>query len=230
MTRILFQGDSITDGGRIKTAEVTWDKNHQIGHSYVFSIAATLGRKYPGKYEFINRGVAAHGVYRTAERWQTDTLDENPDILSILLGINDDYKNVHDGIYPEGVEAHLERFEEQYRQLLSSAKENNPKLKIIMMEPFFLAVKNPEEHYANFWKVFARRQEIVRKLANEFDAIFVPVQKPLEALVKESAPILAANGYDALPAAYWLWDNIHPTEAMHGFLAELWLEAAKPIL
>lgn len=230
MTRILFQGDSITDGNRSKKVEERWDKNHQIGHSYVFSITATLGRKYPGKYEFINRGVSGHGVDRVAQRWQTDTLDENPDILSILLGINDDYKNLHDGIYPEGVEAHLEHFEAQYRSLLTSARAQNPALKIIIMEPFFLAVKNPEEHYADFRKVFVRKQEIIRQIASDFDAIFVSVQKPLEELVKESAPLLAVNGYTSSPASYWLWDNVHPTEAMHGFLAELWLEAAKPIL
>ena len=40
MIRILFQGDSITDGNRYKTEESRWDLNHQIGHSYAHIIAA----------------------------------------------------------------------------------------------------------------------------------------------------------------------------------------------
>ena len=59
MIHILFQGDSITDGNRHKKIEQRWDLNHQIGHSYVYLIAAALGRKFPGRYHFINRGVSA---------------------------------------------------------------------------------------------------------------------------------------------------------------------------
>ena len=61
-------------------------------------------------------------------------------------------------------------------------------------------------------------------------AVFIPVQKRLEGLVADSAASLAANGCDTDPCAYWLWDGVQPTEAMHGFLAELWLRAAVDVL
>ena len=221
MTRILFQGDSITDGGRLKPAESRWDLNHQIGHSYVFPIVAELGRKYPGKYTCINRGLSADTVETIADRWQSDTLDEHPDILSMLLGINGG--RAFEGKTPEEAEMLLQDFDRGYRALLDRALEQNPELKLILMEPFSTLGED-------FMAVLSRKQAIVREIAREYGAIFIPTQKRLEELVRATAPILAVNGWEGDPAAYWLWDGVHPTEAFHGYLAELWLAAAEPIL
>ena len=228
MIRILFQGDSITDGNRVRNAEKVGDFNHHIGHSYVFVVTGTLGRKYPGRYTFINRGVSGDTVEKIASRWQTDTLDEHPDVLSLLLGINGN--GAFDGFFPEGVDEHLKRFDTQYRDLLTSAREQNPALKIIMMEPFALPVGRPENHYDDFMKVFAIKQDIIRHIAEDYGAVFIPIQKRLELLVAETSPILKAAGCPTDPYKYWLWDGVHPTEAMHNFLAEMWLEATVAIL
>ena len=228
MIRILFQGDSITDGGRLRPIESRWDLNHQIGHSYVYPIVGELGRRSPGKYVCINRGISGDTVAGIGNRWQTDTLDEHPDILSILLGINGNGKL--DGQYPEGVEAHLSKFDADYRTLLDSARAQNPDLQLIIMEPFALPVGNVKEHFEAFMAVFSRKQAIIRRIAEDYGAIFIPIQKRLEALVAETAPILIANGSDTDPNAYWMWDGIHPTESLHHYMAELWLEAAAPLL
>ena len=228
MIRILFQGDSITDGNRYKTPESRWDLNHQIGHSYAYIVASILGAKNPGKYIVINRGVSSDCVDRAAMRWQTDTLDEKPDILSILLGINGNGE--YDGYYPEGVEAHLEHFDKTYRSLLDSALSQNPDLKIVIIEPFILPVGRYKEHYNVFMSIFARKQKLIKRMAEDYGAIFIPIQERLEKLVAESAPVLVANGCDTDPNEYWVWDGVHPTESMHGFIAELWLDATKEIL
>ena len=228
MIRILFQGDSITDGNRYKDPSTRWDLNHQIGHSYAYLIAAHFGRKYPGKYYFINRGVSGDCIDKAAKRWEADTLGEHPDVLSVLLGINEQANR--DGNYPEGAEAHLEHFDKTYRELLDSAREQNPALKLVILEPFFLPVGKYIEHYHDFMKVFVRKQAIIKKIAEDYGAIFIPIQKRLEALVEEYAPILKANGCDTDPNAYWLWDGVHPTEAMQGFIAELWIEATKDLM
>ena len=229
MIRILFQGDSITDGNRLKDPMARWDLNHQIGHSYVFNIAGDLGRRSPGKYRFINRGVSGDTVAKTAERWQTDTLDENPDILSVLLGINGNGENLS-GKYPEGEDEHMRQFDLGYRSLLDAARAQNPDLKIILIEPFVLPAGKWKTQIYGFIPVFRRKQEIVRKIAEDYNAVFVPVQAELERLAAETAPVLKANGCDIDPYAYWLWDGVHPTEPMHSFLADLWLEAAGDIL
>jgi len=228
MIRILFQGDSITDGNRYKDPNSRWDLNHQIGHSYVFTVAGTLGRQSPGKYAFINRGVSGDSVESIARRWQQDTIDEKPDVLSLLLGVNGN--GAFDGVYPEGLDVHLLNFEQGYHRLLEDARKDNPDLKIILVEPFVLPVGVVKVHYDAFQPVFARKQQIVRQIAADFGAVFVPVQEKLDALVRETAAALSAAGCDTDPNAYWLWDGIHPTEAMHSFLADLWMEKAKDIL
>jgi lysophospholipase L1-like esterase len=78
--------------------------------------------------------------------------------------------------------------------------------------------------------VFQRKQAIIRQIASDFDAVFVPVQEKLNALVMETEPKLTESGCRTDPYAYWLWDGVHPTEPMHGFLAELWLETAAEVL
>lgn len=228
MIRILFQGDSITDGNRLKPVESRWDLNHQIGHSYVYPIVGRLGFMYPGKYTFINRGISGDTVDKAAARWQRDTLDENPDILSVLLGVNGNGR--FEGTYPEGLEEHMRRFDETYRSLLTSAREHNPALRIILIEPFILPCGNPKAHYDICLPIFNRKQDIIRRIAEDFGAVFVPIQKDLEKLVEKTAPVLLENGCETDPYAYWLWDGVHPTEPMHWFIAEKWLAAAADIL
>lgn len=227
MIRVLFQGDSITDGNRYKDPASRWDLNHQIGHSYVFHIAGTLGKRFPGKYTFINRGVSGDTVETIRKRWQQDTLDEKPDMMSLLLGINGN--GSFDGTYPEGTEAHLQNFDRGYRQLLETARAGNPGLKLIIIEPFALPVGQVKTHYEAFRPVFLRKQQLIRQIAEDFGAVFVPVQERLEQLAAESAPSLTMFGWATDPCAYWLWDGIHPTEPTHTFLAELWLEATKDL-
>ena len=228
MIRILFQGDSITDGNRYKTEESRWDLNHQIGHSYAYIIAARLGSRYPGKYHFINRGISGDCVDKVAQRWQVDTLDEKPDVLSILLGINGNRD--YDGYFPEGVEAQLAHFDKTYRSLLDSARSQNPSLRVVIIEPFVLPVGRYATHYDDFIAVFERKQGIIKQIAEDYGAVFIPIQKRLEKLVSESEATLHANGCNVDPMKYWLWDGVHPTEAMHGLIAELWLEAAEGLL
>ena len=221
--KILFQGDSITDGNRYKDPQMRWDLNHQIGMSYVFNIVGTLGLKYPGKYQIVNRGVSGDNLEKIALRWQVDTLDEHPDVLSLLVGINGNGN--FDGEYPEGVQVHLRKFDEAYRALLCAARDDNSDLKLVLIEPFALPVGRCKEHYDAFMQVFRQKQQIIRKIALDFDAIFIPVQNKLDTMVAETAPQLSTDPY-----AYWLWDGIHPTETMHAFLANLWLEGTSEII
>lgn len=226
--RIVFQGDSITDGNRYKEVERRWDKNHQIGHSYVFHIAGVLGRRAPGVYQCINRGVSGDSVESITLRWQKDTLDEKPDLLSLLLGINPIGRT--GAPFMQDLDAHLQAFESGYRELLAQARAQNPALKLIMLEPFALPVGNLQENFDAFENFLCGRQAIVRQIADDVGAVFVPVQQPLNDLLRKTAPQLSANGWEGDPGTFWLWDGIHPTEQMHHFLAELWLEGARNLL
>ena len=229
MITILFQGDSITDGNRLKDPASRWDLNHQIGHSYVFNIVGTLGRRYPGKFRFVNRGLSGDHVKSIEARWQADTLDEHPDILSLLLGINGnrfpDNRQLYEGT-PEEIEENLREFDEGYRRLLDSVLAQKPGTKLILIEPFSLPVGAYKVHYEGLLPIFPKKQEMVRRIAEDYGAVWIPVQKTLNRLVDETAAVFARDMIDLDPMAYWLWDGVHPTEPMHCVIADLWLAGA----
>jgi len=199
---ILFQGDSITDGNRGRNT----DPNHILGHGYAFSIASMLGSKYPErKLSFVNKGVSGDKISDLASRWQADAIDLKPDLVSILVGIND----IHAEINHRKSNA---AFESQYRQVLDETTRALPDALIVLAEPFILAVgmvnNDPEK-----WKTeVVAAQQAVRKLVKEYDALLIPYQQMFNDACKFA------------PAEYWIWDGIHPTYNGHGLMASLWMK------
>ena len=207
--RILFQGDSITDGNRYKDKASAWDLNHQIGHAYPYVIAATLGARFPERhFNFINRGVSGNQIAQLFGRWKEDALLLRPDVVSVLVGVNDQSET---GSEPE-------RYERIYRALLREAREANPAVRFVVMEPFIL----PVGQWAADWesKIAKMRlyQAAAARVAADFGAVFVPLQARFLALAR------------AYGAPYWIWDGVHPTEAGHGVIAFEWMERTEEIL
>ncbi|MGE5448716.1 MAG: SGNH/GDSL hydrolase family protein [Bacteroidales bacterium] len=201
---ILFQGDSITDGNRGRNA----DPNHIMGHGYQFSVASRWGAEYPEKdFHFFNRAISGNKVIDLAARWQADTLDLKPDILSILVGVNDSTSVLFDWkpVVP------VEEYEKVYRQLLDQAKTALPEIMFVLCEPFILPVGNVKDNWDRYRADIAKRQAVVRKLAQEYDAIFVPFQEVFDKAIKKA------------PASYWIWDGVHPTVAGHELMAREWI-------
>jgi lysophospholipase L1-like esterase len=189
-TRVLFQGDSITDGNRGRSA----DPNHILGHGYAFIIAARHGAAFPEhKLDFANRGVSGNTVLDLEKRWAKDTLALKPDLLSVMIGVNDQSRNVT-----------LEAYEATYDKLLIDARAQNPKLKLVLMEPF---VRHPGKPVP---EGIVARQAIVAKLAQKHGAALVKLQK----LFDDAAAKTADD--------YWVWDSVHPTYRGHQLLADEW--------
>jgi lysophospholipase L1-like esterase len=213
MMKILFQGDSITDGMRYKDPANAWDKNHQIGHSYLYVINALLGSRFPERgYEFINRGISGNKVLDLLNRWETDAIEINPDVLSILIGTNDVCY-----YFPEDAEdLEMNGFRERYDTILSRSREKNPALRLILLEPFGYVEEQEAEGTVEIRTTKLRNaQRIVRELAEKYHAVFVPLQEVFD------------KAREQYPSRYWIWDGIHPTEAGHGLIAEEWLRATK---
>ena len=81
---VLFQGDSITDADRAR------DVPDSLGCGYAAVTAALLGVSYPERrITFVNRGLNGNRISDIRARAQKDILDIKPDVLSILVGIND---------------------------------------------------------------------------------------------------------------------------------------------
>ena len=200
-SRILFQGDSITD---MKRGRGT-DPNHILGHSYVFILAAKHRAGFPDlDLDFVNRGVSGNTVLNLRDRWQTDTLDLKPDILSVLIGVNDNGRNVP-----------FDEFEQVYDQLLTDARKANPKLKLVLCEPFGLPSGSKKQSWEAWYDGIQKRQKIVAKLAEKHGATLVKFQAALDAAT------------DRASAEFWIWDGVHPTYAGHQILADAWEQAVR---
>lgn len=202
---ILFQGDSITDGGRWKGK----DWNHIMGQGYAFIVAGKIGYKYPSqRYLFVNRGVSGNKVTDLAERWEEDTIAIKPDILSILIGVNDTMANVGGN-----KSFSSDSYEDGYRKLLQKTKEKLPETKFVIGEPFLLPVGWVKDKWSQYLEALIPRQKIARQLAKEFNAAFVPYQELLTAAAKKSSEDT------------WLWDGVHPMPAGHELMADAWIKA-----
>lgn len=208
--KILFQGDSVTDGNRSRNN----DWNHVMGHGYAYTVASKLWHDHPDKgFYFYNRGVSGNQVSDLAVRWQNDAIDIKPDWLSILVGINDTEA------YIKGNQAlTAERFETDYRNLLRLTREQLPDTRLILGEPFILPVGRVKDRLALYESEVSKRQQVVKKLSAEFGALFIPYQSAF------------TKALDKAPADYWIWDGIHPMPAGHELMARLWLEVVGPEL
>jgi len=207
-SRLLFQGDSITD---MKWGRNEKDRNHYLGHSYVFLLASRMGVDMPEvQLDFYNRGNSGNAVAQLRKRWQTDAIDMKPDLLSILIGTND----VGQGL------RHPERsftpaaFEADYRFILDASRKANPELRLVLLDPFVL----PTGGLMNA-RVCAIRREatdklrvVVAKLAKEYDAVHIKTQAIFDKAAKEVSP------------EYWMWDGIHPLPQGHELIARHWLQ------
>lgn len=201
MKTILFQGDSITDAGRIR------ENPASLGWGYPQFVAGRLGLEQPGAFRVLNRGVSGDRVVDIYARMKRDILNLKPDVLSILVGVNDVW---HELEVENGVSA--PKFRKIYRMLLEEVRESLPKTKIVLMEPFVAAGSATNAHFDYFTREVGQRAEAVAALAAEYDLPLICLQQALDAMGKD------------LPEDWWLTDGVHPTAAFHQYLADRWLD------
>ena len=140
MKTILFQGDSITDAGRDKATD------GHMGFGYATFVKGAIGMDYPNEYQFINRGISGNRIVDVYSRIKMDILNLKPDIMSLLIGVNDVWHELNN---QNGVEA--EKFFKIYDMLIEEIKQELPDIKIIILEPFVLKTGATEEK----WDVFS---------------------------------------------------------------------------
>lgn len=204
--KILFYGDSITDAGRAYNVP---EANKQIGQGYVACAANRLFEEDLGAYDIYNRGVSGNRVVDLYSRIKIDCWNLEPDVLSILIGINDIW---HEVARQNGVE--IDRFENIYRLMLRETKERLPQTKIMLCEPFVLRGTATDEAFDKFSEV-KEYAKVVKKLADEFSATFVPLQAAFDS---------AGEKYGNSEI---LFDGVHPTLKGAVVLGNEWLRAFK---
>lgn len=207
--KIVFFGDSITDMGRARDID---GQAFGYGVGYVNSVASTLKYESPEKYEIINRGIGGNRIVDLYARIKADVWNHNPDIVSILIGVNDVWHEIFGG---NGVD--LERFEKMYRMLIEDTKVRFPNVKFILCEPFVLKGSATDEKYEEFCEI-KKYAAVVKKLAEEYSAGFVALQDKFDKAAKKYG------------AAHYLYDGVHPDIAGGKLIAEEWLKAFKTLL
>jgi lysophospholipase L1-like esterase len=196
---ILFIGDSITDAGRRESPY------QPLGYGYVHFIAYRLLAKYPElNLNIINTGISGNTVRHLNSRWQQDCLDHKPDILSVMIGINDicrKYENrLNDAVA-------VDEYETTYKKLLSSAtKQLNCRL--ILIEPFLFCDDEKNPAYQDL-KAYI---DVVHRLAGQFGADVIPLQALIYEKLKQIPPIK------------WSDDMVHPFLWAHAWIAQRWLD------
>lgn len=198
---ILFIGDSITDVARNRQDEM------DLGKGYTLLLGSYLMNKYPNyNLNIYNRGIGGDKVSDLKSRWEKDCLNLNPDIVTILVGVNDVWWHIDDEEEKLDDRA-LASFEEDYRDLLKSLAHRTD-ARVILMEPFVLPYPKDRIHWRQH---LDPRIQIIRRLANEYHAIFVPLDGILNAL-----------GIQHKFQIYTGEDGVHPTFAGHAAIAEAW--------
>lgn len=193
---ILFQGDSITDAGRNR------EDPGSLGTGYALMVAGWCQALFPEiNATFLNRGVSGDRVADLKARWPEDCLALKPDLVSIMIGINDCWRR-----YDSNQPVTLAAFEADYRAILKQTATLGAR--IILCEPFLLPVLEGQEKWR---EDLDPKIQVVRRLAREFDALLIPYDG------------IFAQAATLQEPAYWLHDGVHPTAAGHALIAREWL-------
>ena len=203
--RILFQGDSITDASRVR------DIFTEAGRGYPLLVKASLGFESPEKYEFINKGISGNRIVDVYARIKNDIINLKPDVMSILIGVNDVWHEFHES--PNGVDA--DKFFKIYDMLIEEVKAALPDIKIMILEPFVLKESGTEENWESFDIEVKKRAEKAKEIAKKYDLPFIKLQEGFDKLAETTEN------------SYWLSDGVHPTPFGHEYIKNEWIKAFK---
>ena len=185
--RILFQGDSVTDCNR------KYDDPNDLGQGYVVYTVEAIKNSFPNvDFEFINRGISGNRTENLLDRVEKDLIDLKPDIVTILIGVNDTWHR-----YMIDLETTIENFRSNYETILRRIK-NETRTKIIMLEPFILYNMGKDNMRADL----NEKIDVIRQLAMEYADAFIPLDG-----IFVAANASGVNNVDLSP------DGVHPDTA-----------------
>lgn len=201
--KILFQGDSVTDAGRDRS------QSSDMGFGYPKYASAMLEDAFPDiNFAFVNLGISGNRTEDLVARMQSDFIEIQPDIVSVMIGINDVWHHyAFSGIYTSD-----EAFEKNYTTLLEEIKQKT-NAKIMIIQPFLIDVPDKQELKPEL----AQKQAIVKALADKYADVYLPMHEIFAADDAEDKTVYAADG-------------VHPTEDGACLIAQKYLEAVSPLI
>ena len=201
--KLLFQGDSITDAGRDKR------NYHDMGKGYPKYAAELIAQAHPEiEFEFINFGISGNRTDQLFDRIYADGIAFQPDVISILIGINDIWHRKNNIFTTD------EQIETNYRAILTLLREKT-NAKIVMLAPYVLDAEQ-NRYLADDLKTVL---PIVRKLADEFADVYIPLDEIFEEALKNQPEPL-----------YYSGDGVHPNANGAAFIGQKYAEAVDKLL
>ena len=205
MKTILFQGDSITDVDRVRDND---SHGGTFGFGYPLLISARLGFEQPDAFRFLNRGVSGNRVVDLYARIKRDCINLRPDVISILIGVNDVWHEIGD---QNGVAA--DKYERIYSMLLDEILRELPQTRFLILEPFVTHGRATDGTWDSFSTQVPLRAAAAERVAQAFSQTFVPLQEAFD------------KAQTRAPATHWTADGVHPTPYGHELIAREWLKA-----
>lgn len=203
--KILFQGDSVTDAGRDRSDP------HDMGNGYPRYASAMIQDSFPDtEFEFVNLGISGNRTEHLVARLEADFIEIQPDIVSIMIGVNDVW---HHYAF-EAIETTDEQFETNYREVLEAVK-SRTNARILMIQPFLLETVDPAKQ--ELCEELANKQAIVKRLADEYADAYLPLDEVLHSMTEEEP-------------AYYAADGVHPTPDGACSIGEAYLGAIAPLI
>lgn len=202
--RLVLIGDSITDCGR---RQPVGEGSGALGGGYVAQVDALLTSVYPDLgIRVFNMGTSGHTVRDLKARWQRDVQDLAPDWLSVMIGINDVWRQFDRPLVPES-HIYIEEYEATLRELIGQTRASLKGL--VLMTPYYLEPNRGDPMRA----AMDRYGHVVQRVAAEHDAIFVDTQAAFDAVLRHLYPGVLAG------------DRVHPNASGHMVLTRAFLHA-----
>ena len=203
--KIVFQGDSVTDAGRDKR------NYHHMGNGYAKFASALIAEAHPDvDFEFINFGIGGNRTSELFDRFYNDALIFQPDVISILIGVNDVWHR-HNIL---NIATTDEQTKLNYTCILERIKRES-NAKILMMTPYIL--DHPDVQHM--------RSEVdainvfIKELAAKYADAFVPLDELFDEAMKTQPQPL-----------YYSADGVHPNENGAKFIAKHYAEAMSKLI
>lgn len=204
-SKLVMIGDSVTDCDRAKP--VGEGLFGAIGNGYVNFVQASLIATHPeARIRVVNMGISGNTVRHLKARWKEDVLELKPDWLSIMIGINDVWRQF-DSPFQKEQHVYLDEYKDTLEELV---KQTKPLLKgLVLMTPYYIEPNRGDAMRA----MMDRYGEAVKAIAEKHDAIFIDTQAEFDKICKYYHPNMFA------------WDRIHPNNIGHMVLAKAFLNA-----
>lgn len=227
VAKVLFIGDSITDGGwgnscgdmRPTAERNQTDMNHIYGHSYMMLCASQIQSQYPERdIKCYNRGISGNTVHDLAARWDYDAVALDADLVSVLVGTNDvEYYVGKEGQLPFDID----KWDSTYRNMLDTLRSVKSDVELVLCAPFV-----GKSGWRGEAPNFGQRQSLIDSLDNRVAIMAADYGATLVRFDELFAELIKNQPRDD----YWIWDGVHPTPAGHRRMADLWLEKVAPLV